>query len=75
KFMGTARVTFLINEEGIIEEIIQKVNTKDHTAQILKDAEGTTAPVKKPAAKKTTAKKTPAKKAVAAKKVSAKKKS
>ncbi len=36
KYMGTARVTFLINEEGKIEEIIEKVKTKDHTAQILK---------------------------------------
>lgn len=36
KYMGTARVTFLINEEGIIEEIIEKVKTKAHTAQILK---------------------------------------
>ena len=36
KYMGTARVTFLINEEGEIEEIIEKVKTKAHTAQILK---------------------------------------
>ncbi len=36
KYMGTARVTFLIDEKGIIEEIIEKVKTKDHTAQILK---------------------------------------
>ena len=36
KYMGTARTTFLINEEGTIEEIIEKVKTKDHTAQILK---------------------------------------
>ncbi|MCK5207603.1 MAG: thioredoxin-dependent thiol peroxidase [Cyclobacteriaceae bacterium] len=36
KYMGTARVTFLIDENGIIEEIIEKVQTKDHTAQILK---------------------------------------
>ncbi|UII25683.1 thioredoxin-dependent thiol peroxidase [Fulvivirga maritima] len=35
KYMGTARVTFLIDEEGKIEKIIQKVKTKDHTAQIL----------------------------------------
>src|SRR5210317_486443 len=35
KYMGTARVTFLIDEEGKIEEIIEKVKTKDHTAQIL----------------------------------------
>jgi peroxiredoxin Q/BCP len=36
KYMGTARVTFLIDESGNIEEIIEKVKTKDHTAQILK---------------------------------------
>ncbi len=37
KYMGTARVTFLIDEKGKIEEIIEKVKTKDHTAQILKN--------------------------------------
>lgn len=36
KYMGTARTTFLIDENGTIEEIIEKVKTKDHTAQILK---------------------------------------
>jgi|SRR5690606_389371 len=36
KYMGTARVTFIINEKGIIEEVIEKVNTKDHASQILK---------------------------------------
>jgi len=36
KYMGTARTTFIIDEKGIISEIIEKVNTKDHTAQILK---------------------------------------
>src|SRR5690606_10712179 len=35
KFMGTVRTTFLINEEGVIEHIIEKVVTKDHAAQIL----------------------------------------
>jgi len=35
EFMGTHRTTFLINEEGIIEHIIEKVKTKDHAAQIL----------------------------------------
>lgn len=37
KYMGTARVTFLIDEKGKIEKIIEKVKTKDHTAQILKN--------------------------------------
>lgn len=36
KYMGTQRVTFVIDEEGVITEIIEKVKTKDHTAQILK---------------------------------------
>ncbi len=36
KYMGTARVTFVIDEKGIISEIIEKVDTKNHTAQILK---------------------------------------
>jgi thioredoxin-dependent peroxiredoxin len=35
KYMGTARVTFIINEKGVIEDIIEKVKTKDHTSQIL----------------------------------------
>ena len=36
KYMGTARTTFVIDEKGTISEIIEKVKTKDHTAQILK---------------------------------------
>src|SRR5687768_5601956 len=35
-YMGTARKTFVIDEEGVIVEIIDKVDTKDHAAQILK---------------------------------------
>jgi len=40
KFMGKEydgihRTTFVIDEKGIIEDIIAKVKTKDHTAQIL----------------------------------------
>ena len=35
KYMGTVRTTFIIDEEGKIERIIEKVNTKDHTNQIL----------------------------------------
>ncbi len=34
-FMGTSRVTYLINEEGLIDAVIDKVDTKNHTAQIL----------------------------------------
>ncbi|PIB35404.1 peroxiredoxin [Reichenbachiella sp. 5M10] len=35
KYMGTFRTTFVIDEQGVIEEIIGKVKTKEHTAQIL----------------------------------------
>ncbi|MFC5271614.1 thioredoxin-dependent thiol peroxidase [Adhaeribacter terreus] len=36
KYMGTMRYTFVIDEEGKIEYIITKVDTKNHAAQILK---------------------------------------
>ncbi len=36
KYMGTARTTFVIDEQGKIAEVIAKVDTKNHTAQILK---------------------------------------
>ncbi|MDR1523654.1 MAG: thioredoxin-dependent thiol peroxidase [Tannerella sp.] len=35
KYMGTLRQTFLIDENGIIEKIIEKVDTKNHATQIL----------------------------------------
>ena len=35
KYMGTVRTTFIIDEEGQIADIIEKVKTKDHTNQIL----------------------------------------
>ncbi|WP_435625548.1 thioredoxin-dependent thiol peroxidase [Flagellimonas sp.] len=40
KFMGKEydglhRTTFVIDEEGIIERVIEKVKTKDHAAQLL----------------------------------------
>jgi peroxiredoxin Q/BCP len=34
-YMGTTRATFLINEEGKIDQVIEKVDTKNHTAQIM----------------------------------------
>jgi peroxiredoxin Q/BCP len=42
KFMGREydgihRTTFIIDENGIIEEVITKVKTKEHSAQLLKD--------------------------------------
>jgi len=36
KYMGTARITFVIDEKGVIEEVIEKVDTKNHASQILK---------------------------------------
>ena len=35
KYMGTARVTYIINEQGVVDEVIEKVDTKNHAAQIL----------------------------------------
>lgn len=34
KYMGVARTTFIIDEEGILTEIIEKVDTKNHASQI-----------------------------------------
>jgi peroxiredoxin Q/BCP len=36
KYMGTARVTYLIDEKGIISHVIEKVDVENHTEQILK---------------------------------------
>lgn len=36
EFDGIHRTTFVINEEGIIEDIITNVKTKEHASQILK---------------------------------------
>ena len=36
KFMGTARTTFLIDEKGVITDIISNVDTANHAAQIVK---------------------------------------
>ncbi len=63
KYMGTARTTFIISENGTVEEIIEKVDTKNHTDQILGSSDqkpkitkkATAKPVKK-AAKKTSRK-------------------
>ena len=35
KYMGTLRTTFLIDEKGKIEKVIDKVDTKNHTEQII----------------------------------------
>jgi thioredoxin-dependent peroxiredoxin len=66
-YMGTARVTFVIDENGKIEEIIGKVDTKNHVAQILKNGNPGKVKVvaKEIAPKKATTKKPSAKKASA----------
>ena len=35
-YMGTVRTTFIIDENGVIADVIEKVDTKNHAAQILK---------------------------------------
>ncbi|MDI9862128.1 thioredoxin-dependent thiol peroxidase [Flectobacillus roseus] len=34
-YMGTARTTFIIDENGVIQDIISKVDTKNHTSQVI----------------------------------------
>ena len=36
-YMGVIRTTFVIDEKGVIEKIFKKVDTKEHTSQIVKD--------------------------------------
>jgi len=36
EYMGVLRKTFIIDENGVIVEIFEKVDTKDHTNQIVK---------------------------------------
>ncbi|WP_067029613.1 thioredoxin-dependent thiol peroxidase [Allomuricauda sp. CP2A] len=35
EFDGIHRTTFVINGDGVVDEVIEKVKTKDHAAQIL----------------------------------------
>ena len=37
EYEGIHRTTFVIDEQGVIEDIITKVKTKEHTAQLLKN--------------------------------------
>ena len=39
-YMGVLRTTFIIDEEGKIEKIIEKVRTKDHAQQIVEELFG-----------------------------------
>ncbi len=36
-YEGVLRTTYVINEEGIIEEVFTRVDTKNHTSQILQE--------------------------------------
>jgi len=38
-YMGVNRTTLIISEEGVIEKVIKKVKTKEHTAQIFTELE------------------------------------
>jgi peroxiredoxin Q/BCP len=38
EFDGIHRKTFLIDADGIVSRVIDKVKTKDHAAQILEEA-------------------------------------
>ena len=35
-YMGTVRTTFIIDEQGVVTHVIEKVDTKNHAQQILK---------------------------------------
>jgi len=37
EYEGILRTTFVINKDSIIEKVIDKVKTKDHTSQILEN--------------------------------------
>ena len=70
-YMGTARVTYIIDENGVISEVIEKVDTKNHASQILGGTAPSTSKATAMIAKKVAAKKAvkskPAKKKVAKK--------
>lgn len=36
-YEGVLRTTYVINEEGVIEEVFARVDTKNHTSQILQE--------------------------------------
>lgn len=37
EYDGVIRTTFIIDEKGVIEEVMDKVDTKNHASQVLKD--------------------------------------
>jgi peroxiredoxin Q/BCP len=50
-YMGTARITFVIDENGMIKEVISKVDTKNHADQILGNNPSPKTSIVKPAKK------------------------
>jgi peroxiredoxin Q/BCP len=66
QYMGISRSSFLVDANGKIEQVWEKVNTKTHAADVLAYLQGgtpTAVAAKKPATAKAPAKKAPAKKA------------
>lgn len=63
KYMGTARVTYVIDEKGIITEVIEKVDTKNHASQILGEGAKSKPQSAEKAKAKAVSKKAPKKKA------------
>jgi len=39
EYMGISRVTYIIDENGIVEKVYEKVSVKSHAQDILKDLE------------------------------------
>lgn len=39
EYMGIMRVTYVISESGVIEKVYDKVSTKTHAKDIIKDLE------------------------------------
>ena len=37
KYMGTARISYLLNKKGRVEKVYGKVDTKEHAEEVLKD--------------------------------------
>ena len=37
EYMGISRITYIISEDGVIEKVYEKVNTKTHALDILND--------------------------------------
>ena len=74
KYMSTARVTYIIDENGVISEVIEKVDTKNHASQILGEVVSKAAKASASGSKKSAVKKAAKKIAIKKVKKAAKKK-